>query len=179
MTRAGSVYGEALYSLAAEEGVDSELLEQLRVLAGCFREEPDFLRLLANGSLPKERRCSIVDDSFRGRLHDHVRNFLKLLTERGHILQFFDCFAAYETMYYTQHRILPVRAVTAVPLSAVQTRRLTDKLSAMTGQQILLTNHVDVSAMGGVRLEYAGRQLDDTVRRRLNDLRSLLANTVL
>ena len=129
--------------------------------------------------MPAEQRCTIVEESFRGRVHSYVLNFLKLLTRRGHILQFSDCVASYRELYYEANCILPVRAVTAVPLSQAQTQRLTDKLAAMTGRKILLTNRVEPAAIGGVRLEYAGQQVDDTVSRRLEELRSLLANTVL
>ena len=179
MTRAGSVYGEALFSLAREEQLDKTLLEQLLVLLESFRQEPDFLRLLANRSIPGERRLAVLEESFRGRIHEYVLNFLKLLTEKGHIQSFSDCVSTYQTLYYEQQNILPVHAVTAVALSAEQQGRLTDKLAAMTGKSILLTETVDPAVLGGIRLEYAGQELEDTVRRRLDDLRSLLTNTVL
>ena len=179
MTGAGSVYGEALYSLAREERLEETLLNQLQVLQQSFAAEPDFLRLLANRSVPAEERLSVLEESFRGRVHDYVLNFLKLLTERGHILQFSDCCNTYRDAYYEDSGILPVRAVSAVALSQEQSRRLTDKLSRMTGKRILLTNDVDPAALGGMRLEYSGKQLDDTVSHRLDELRRLLANTVL
>ena len=179
MTRAGNVYGEALFSLAREEQLEKALLDQLLVLQESFRQEPDFLRLLANRSVPKERRCTVLEESFRGRVHNYVLNFLKLLTEKGHSSSFLDCVSAYQNLYYEQQNILPVSVVTAVALSEGQKNRLTDKLADMTGKSILLTETVDPAVLGGIRLEYAGQELEDTVRRRLDDLRSLLTNTVL
>ena len=49
MTQAGSVYGEALYTLALEEGLSASILDELSVLAASFQAEPDFIRLLPNG----------------------------------------------------------------------------------------------------------------------------------
>ena len=46
MTEVGSVYGEALYSLACEEGLAETILRQLRTLDSCFAQEPDFIQLL-------------------------------------------------------------------------------------------------------------------------------------
>ena len=179
MTQAGIVYGEALYDLAKAEGLSGEILSQITVLAESFREEPDFLRLLAAPNLSKAERCDILDKSFRDRVHPYVLNFLKLLTEKGYVRHFADCCAAFRDCYNRDNGILPVTAVTAVPLTEAQTEKLTKKLSDLTGKTVSLTNRVDPDILGGVRLDYDGKRLDDTVSHRLDSVRSLLKNTVL
>ena len=57
--------------------------------------------------------------------------------------------------------------------------RLTAKLEALTGKTVELHSRIDPSCLGGVRLDFDGRQIDGTVRRRLEDIRSILKNTVL
>ena len=179
MTQIGSVYGEALYGLAREEGLDKTILDQLSVLNQSFRQEADFVRLLSTPNLSKQDRCQVVDDCFRGKVQPYVLNFLKILTERGYVHHFSDCCKAYRALYNRDHGILPVTAVTAVALSDDQSRRLTEKLAAITGKTIELTNRVDPACMGGVRLNYDGKQLDDTVAHRLDAIRGLLRSTVL
>lgn len=179
MTEVGSVYGSALYDLAFDEKLDGEILDQLRLLSDSFAQEPDFLKLLSSHNLSKQERCQILDDSFSGKLHPYVVNFLKILTERNYIRQFDHCLAAYLEHYNVHHNILPVTAVTAIALSKEQSERLTQKLTDMTGKTIQLTNRLDPRCLGGVRLDFDGKRLDDTVAHRLDDLRSLLRNTVL
>ena len=99
MTGVGSVYGEALYTLAREEGLSQAILQQLKVLDSCFAAEPDFLRLLGAPNLPKAERCQILDDSFRGKVEAYVLNFLKILTEKGYMRYFSDCVKAYRELY--------------------------------------------------------------------------------
>ena len=70
MTQAGSVYGEALYSLAVEESLSAQILDELSVLAQSFRAEPDFIRLLCTPNLSVQERCNILDDSFRNKLQE-------------------------------------------------------------------------------------------------------------
>lgn len=179
MTRIGSVYGEALYALAREEGLEDSLLKELDVLKDGFAREPDFLRLLAAPNLPKEERCRILDDCFRGKVHPYLLNFLKILTEKGYSRHFPHCCDAYREHYNQDHGILPVCAVTAVPLTGEQTVRLTRKLEAITGKTIALTNRVDPRCLGGVRLDYDGKRLDDTVSHRLESVRGTLKAAVL
>lgn len=179
MTEVGTVYGQALYDLAKQENLDAQILSQLTVLDKSFLEEPEFLRLLRAPSLSKEERCQIVDTSFRGKVHPYVLNFLKILTEKGYSRHFFHCVEAYRKSYHTDHNILPVTAVTAVALTGEQTEKLQSKLCSLTGKTVELTNRIDPSILGGVRLDYDGQRLDDTILHRLDAVRSLLKNTVL
>ena len=179
MTQAGSVYGEALYDLAKVEDLSHRILQELEVLAESFHRGPEFLRLLSEPNVSKAERCAVLDASFEGKVHPYVLNFLKLLTEKGYARHFADCCAAYREHYNQDNGILPVRAVTAVPLTKEQSQKLTAKLSDLTGRKVKLTNRVDPEILGGVRLDYDGKRLDDTVSHRLEAVRSLLRNTVL
>ena len=179
MTQVGSVYGEALYTLALEENLSNIILEELSVLEQSFRAEPDFIRLLSSPNLSVQERCNILDDSFRGNVQPYVLNFLKILTEKGYMRHFFDCCKAYEESYNRDNGILPVTAITAVSLNPAQAEKLTAKLCQITGKQVKLHNRVDPEVLGGVRLDYDGKRLDDTVSHRMGAVRSLLKNTVL
>lgn len=179
MTGIGSVYAQALYSLAKDEQLESEIKEQLEVLDKSFAQEPDFIRLLSTHNLATPERCRIIDDSFRGKVHPYVLNFLKILTEKGYIRHFPDCCRAYVDLYNQDNGILPVTAFTAVALTQQQEEALKQKLSRITGKQIQLLSRVDPSCLGGVRLDYDGKRLDDTVAHRLDAIGNMLKNTVL
>lgn len=179
MTGVGSVYGEALYTLAREEGLSQVILQQLKVLDSCFTAEPDFLRLLAAPNLPKAERCQILDDSFRGKVESYVLNFLKILTEKGYLRHFSDCVKSYRELYNQDNGILPVTAVTAVPMTEQQISALTKKLQSITGKRIELVSKLDPNVLGGMRLDYDGKRVDDTVAHRMDAVRNMLKNTVL
>ncbi len=179
MTEVGKVYGEALYSLAKDEGLSETVLGQLKALDVSFQQEPGFLRLIGAPNLPKAERCQILDDSFRGNVQPYVLNFLKLLAEKGYVRHFHDCCKAYQDLYHQDNGILPVTAVTAAPLSEQQAAALTAKLSRITGRHIVLENKLDPAVLGGVRLDYDGKRIDDTVAHRMDTIRNMLRNTVL
>ena len=80
MTEVGSVYGNALYTLARDEKLAPAILEELGTLEESFRQTPAYLRLLSAPTLSKEERCRILDDGFRGRVQPYLLNFMKILT---------------------------------------------------------------------------------------------------
>ncbi len=179
MTEVGSVYGESLYELAKDETLTKTIGEQLVVLQQSFQQEPGFLRLLSSPNLTKAERCQILDDSLRSCVHPYLLNFLKILTEKGYIRHFSDCCDAYTEHYDQDNGILRVNAVTAVALTDDQADKLTQKLSRITGKEIVLRSRVDPAVLGGMRLDYDGQRLDDTVSHRLDAIRDLLKQTVL
>lgn len=179
MTSVGAVYGEAIYALAQEEQLTATILPQLEMLEKCFDDQPGYVDLLACQSLPKQERCALLDESMKNAIHPYLLNFLKILVEKGYIRHFSNCCETYRQCYYRDNGILPVTAVTALPLSPEQTQRLTDKLAAITNKTILLSNQVDKDLLGGMRLDYDGKQLEDSISHRLETIRQKLKNTVL
>ena len=179
MSDTANAYAQALYALGAEENKTECFLQQLTALQESFETEPAFYRLLTTHSLSKEERCQILDDGFRGKVEPYVLNFLKLLTEKGRIRLFSDCCRAYCAQYDKDNGILRAAAVTAVALTKEQTEKLKDKLQTITQKTVILSNRIDPTCLGGVRLEYDGICVDGTVENHLNNLRGLLAKTVL
>lgn len=179
MTRAANVYAEALYDLAKEEALGTIIFEEIKTLDKAFEGEKDFLRLLSTPNLSMDERISIIDKSFRGKIHAYTLNFLKILTEKGYILKFRECAQAYRDLYHQDNNILPVRVVIAQPLDDKQALRLKVKLGATTGKVIELIQQVDPACLGGIRLDYDGKRVEDTVAGRLEAVRKTLKNTVL
>ena len=179
MSQVGTVYAQALYSLTKDEACSEAVLKELSVLSESFEKEPKFVSLLSAPNLSKDERCGILDQSFRGKVHPYVLNFLKILTEKGYIRQFPACCDAYRGFYNDDNGILVVKAVSAVALSGAQIEKLTAKLEATTGKQIDLHCSVDAAMLGGLRLSYDGKQVDGTVKNRLDSIGKLLKNTVL
>ena len=179
MTQAANTYGQALYDLAKEEGLGKSILEELNVLKGVFVENPEYNKLLSTPDISKQERCGVLDEAFRGKTHPYVLNFMKILTEKGYIRQFPECCDAYRSFYNEDNGILVVKAVSAIELSDVQLQKLTAKLEATTGKQIDLQCSVDAARLGGLCLTYDGKQVDGTVKNRMDAISKLLKNTVL
>lgn len=173
------VYGQALFDLALEERLEERLLEELEAVCALFGEEPRYIRLLSLPDLPKADRRALLDESLGGRVHPYLLNFLKLLLDRRALPQLPACRDAYLRAYRLHAGILPVTAVTAVPLKPAQLQALEAKLTETTGKRIQLTTRLDPSVLGGVRLELPGKQLDGTLRARLDGLQTALRRMVL
>ena len=179
MTETARMYGGSLYDLAAEEGLDERILGELDGVTALLNGDAEYLHLLSIPSIPKKERCALLDEAFRGQVHLYVLNFMKLLCEKGALRELPGCARAYRLRYNEAHGILEATAVSAVPLTAEQTRRLHEKLETVTGRHIDLKTKVEPAVLGGIRLDIEGTELDGTVRSRLAGLRSSIAAATL
>ena len=179
MTEIARMYGGSLYDLAAEEGLETRILDELDEAARLIRDDPEYLRLLSTPSIPKKERCALLDEAFRGQVHLYVLNFLKILCEKGTLRELSGCARAYRIRYNQAHGILEATAISAVPLTEQQRAALHAKLESLTGKTIDLKTKVDAKVLGGIRLDIEGTELDGTVQNRLASLRRDIAAVTL
>ena len=179
MTEIARMYGGSLYDLAAEEGLETRILDELDAVTALIRNDPEYLRLLSTPSIPKKERCALLDEAFRGQVHLYVLNFLKILCEHGTLRELSGCARAYRVRYNAAHGILEATATAAIALTAEQTEQLRQKLEKVTGKKIDLATKVDPAVLGGIRLDIEGTELDGTVQNRLATLRRNIAAATL
>jgi F-type H+-transporting ATPase subunit delta len=82
MSKAGDLYGQSLYDLAAEESLTDEILGEMEVVNEIFKENPDYVTLLSEPSVPKKERLQLVDEAFNGSLQPYLMNFIKILAAK-------------------------------------------------------------------------------------------------
>lgn len=131
-----------------------------------------------NARRTEKERCALLDKAFEG-AHPYLVNFLKLLCEENLIWELPGVLRAYRDRYNEDNGILEVTAVSAVALAAPAREKLLAKLQKMTGKNVVLTETVDPSVLGGLRLDMGGKRLDGTVQRHLERLREEIDGAVL
>jgi len=174
MTKTEQVYGGSLYDLAKEEGLTAQIGSELQQVIAVFDANPDYWRFLATLSIAKEERCKALDEALKSQVQPYLLNFLKILCENGTIGSLKGCAQEFRRRYNEDNNIVEVRAVTAVAMNEKLTAALKAKLEAALGKTVELTCRVDPACMGGVLLELPGRQLDGTVKHRLDGLAAAL-----
>lgn len=174
MTGAEREYATALYQLSWEENQVEEIREGLALACQAMGDAPEYVKLLQNPALPKAQRLELLDEAFRDAVPGYVLNFLKILCEKSALGILDGCQNAFLALYYEERNILPVTATSAQPLSEAQRAGLKEKLEKATGKTVLLNERVDETLLGGMKVEYAGKELDGSVAGRMERLRRIL-----
>ena len=105
-------------------------------------------------------------------------NFLMLITEKGRVGAIAEMAEAYKELYYFEEGICEVVAVTAAPMTAGNLEKLKKKMESVTGKKVVLNNKVDPKVIGGIMVRIENKQIDATIKTRLNELARQLSQTI-
>ena len=171
-------YGKALFMLTEESGTSDAVLCDLSAAYEIFKQNPDYIKLLDTPAIAKSEKLVLADEAFSA-LDENLKNLIKILCERHSVYTFFDVYNTYLALYNESRGIEKVEAVTVIPMTAEQISKMASKLSSMTGKKIIIKNTVTPEILGGVKLRYSGKQLDGSVKTRLDKFEASLKNTVI
>lgn len=171
-------YGRALFLITEEDSVSDTVLKDVKAAERILNDNPDYIKLIDSPALAKAERVELIHKAFSS-LDERLLNLLKILAEDRILYLFGKAAKAYYAFYDESRGIVRVEAVTAIPLTNEQSKALSAKLSAKAKKTFIVTNTVDPSILGGIKLRYSGIQLDGSVKTRLDKFEEALKNTVI
>lgn len=174
MSNISRAYADALFEICIEENSLEEIMQQSAQLAEIMSANPEFVKLLNAPTVTKEEKTDLVDKVFSGKINKSLLNFIKVMVERKDTQEINASFADFEKLYNKHNNIEKATATTAVPMSGELKAKLVAKLNALTGKNVVLTNIVDPACLGGVILQFADVQYNDSVAGKLEILRNQL-----
>lgn len=175
---AAKEYAEALFSLSLELSVIEDVYRDFKDCAEAVAKNPDYIKIIDSPAISTAEKPGLIDKAF-GSVCEPLLNLLKILAEHRyfHILK--GIFSSFEDMYLEHMGICRAEAVSAKPLTENQKKKLREKLESITKKTVILTNTVDKTLIGGIKLRYGGIQLDGSLKARLEDIERRLKDTVL
>jgi F-type H+-transporting ATPase subunit delta len=171
-------YAEAAFEVAMRDGSLERWRPELDLAAGIAGDERA-LDVLANPSVPLERRTKALDDMLGERVSRPVRNLIQLMLRRGRIEQLPRVAAEFRRLDDERQGITHAIATSATALTPDEVRALTARLEQSTGGRISLDVQVDPSLLGGLVVRVGDRLIDGSVRGRLERLRNQLISGAL
>jgi F-type H+-transporting ATPase subunit delta len=144
--------------------------EELGDFVAAVEEVPELRELLRNPQVDPRARTAALDDLL-GDADELVRNFLRLLAEKGRTGQVDEVYRELERLAAAEERRLEVELTTAVDLPPAEERRIVEQIERASGRKVEATRKVDPSLIGGVVLQAGSLRVDASVRGKLERLR--------
>ena len=169
------VYARALYDAAREEGIVEETREELADFVTAVRDVPELRAVLRNPQIDPRAKSSALEAITVG-FHDIVRNFLRLLAEKGRIGEVEEMERELERLVAREQGQITVELTTAQALTDDEARGIVDQIAKASGRKVEATRKVDPELIGGVVLQAGSFRIDASVRGRLARLRQELVS---
>ncbi len=172
-TTAGKRFAEAIAGIARQNGAWEQWRRDLGEI-GSALANPEIRLTLESPRVAPERKQRLLADSFAGRLTPDTLNLLNVMAQRGRLALLPDVLVWFDEIADRATGVRRYTVTTAAPLSDDQRAQLQQRLVASTGGQVILTERVDPSIMGGMVLRHEDVIADYSVRSRLEALRERL-----
>ena len=164
------IYARALFDAAKEHDRLARVREELGDFVAAIAEVPELRELLRNPEVDSRARAAALDDVL-GDAEELLRNFLRLLSEKGRSAQIEEIHEQFERLAADEERRLEVELTTAHELSDKEEREILEQIERASGRKVEATRKVDPDLIGGVVLQAGTLRVDASVRGRLERLR--------
>jgi len=159
-----------LFEAAKENGRLKQVSEELADFAAAVRDVPELRAALRNPQLDPGTKVAVLDELLGGS-DELIRNFLRLVAEKGRIGQIEEIAREFDRLMAREERRLNVELTTARELSDDEARDLLQQIEQSSGRKIEATRQVDPSLIGGFVLQAGSMRVDASVRGRIEGLR--------
>jgi len=150
--------------------------EQLGELVQAIDEVPELAAILENPETESRVKADVLERVLGG-ADELVRNFVRLVAEKGRAAEIRGIAAEFETLVAAAERILDVELTTATELSDVEFGRILGRIEEASGHKVQASRSVDPDLIGGLVLQAGSMRVDASVRGRLERLRQQLSTT--
>ncbi len=166
-------YADAFLGYCAETITYEKGLDELMGARRIFEDNPDFKEFMKSLEITTIEKFDVIEKVFGGSFSEELRNFLKLLWNKGRIGMFLDI-AEYARIYYLHGQTRDALLKTSYPLDTDVIERLKNVLESKLGKSLHLYVELDPVLLGGVYVQVGNMIIDGSVKKRLEDLRQQL-----
>jgi F-type H+-transporting ATPase subunit delta len=174
MAIAHRTYARALFEAAQDAGRVGAVRADLAELVRALDEVPELGALLDNPEVEGTAKAGVLERVL-GESDELVRNFLRLVAEKGRGGEVRDIAEEFDTLVTAEEGILDVELTTAQELSDDEFEEILARIERQAGRKVQASRTVDPDLIGGLVLQAGSMRLDASVRGRLDRLRTELA----
>ena len=140
------------------------------------KENRDFSLMLKSPIIPHKKKADILSRAFSGKYNDLTIQAFDLMTRKNRESLLESVANEFVTLYNKKKGISHVSVTTTIKLDAGQKKSFEQLASSITGNKPVIEEKIDKDILGGFIMKFEDKQIDDSVRGRLNELKLKFSN---
>ncbi|MDH5367378.1 MAG: ATP synthase F1 subunit delta [Cyclobacteriaceae bacterium] len=170
--RAASRYAKSLLELADEKGVLEEVQKDMLLLSSVCKTNRDFSLMLINPIVKHRKKREILEAIFKGKVNKVTISIFDIITRKNREAILPSIATEFNKQYNIKKGIEVAKVITTVPLDAKLKKEFENIVSKISkSKTVQLEEVVDKNIIGGFVLKLGDRQIDDSIKTKLNELK--------
>ena len=166
-------YAQTLVKNVFEQSGREELVEvrnQIRVLIGQLRSNPQFIQALKNESLSSEQLEGLIKNVFAG-FNPVLLQVVSVMAAERDMELLPRVFHAFDRLMADGYNLVAVDVTTAVELDDHLRDMIRDKVQQEIGKDAIINERINKDMLGGIIMTVQGKRIDASVRAQMNKAR--------
>ncbi|MCU0449948.1 MAG: ATP synthase F1 subunit delta [Bernardetiaceae bacterium] len=178
-SKVASRYAKSLAGLAQEKGLLEQVHQDMLLFANTCETSRDLRVMLRNPIITHDKKSAVLKRLFSGQVNDLTLAFFDIIARKHREAILEPIAQEFHLLYNATMGVENATVITAVPLTPEIRSQFVAEVKTMTGKnQVELKEKLDPDLVGGFVLRIGDRQVDDSVRSRLQDLRALFSQNL-
>ena len=170
-------YATAVWSLAKERGITDRVGSDLAAMAKAIGTSGTLHEFFVAPIVDRREKERVLARTFENSVDTVALHTLLLLVRRRRETLLWALATAYETLARQARNAERVTLQSARPLDREQLHGLVERLERATGKKLEITERIDPSLIGGLRVVMGDLRIDASIAGRLDALARELATT--
>lgn len=166
-------YALALFTVAKEDNQIKKYQSELKEVKLALNENEALLNLFKSEFLSIEKRYQVVDKVFKQNSLP-VKNFLKILIKNHRLNSYEAIFSRFNSMCNDENHVLEGIVYSVDKLNEAKIHELEDALKTKNHVDVELTNRIDPSLIGGIKVVINNHIYDYSIQSELMNMKSRL-----
>lgn len=168
---AANRYAKALFQLAQEKNVLKQVTEDLREVKIAFEGNKELFILLDSPKIDTNKKKAMLSELFAS-VQPIIVNALKLLIDKKRIHEVVSVIDAFVALANDVQGVADAVIFSTRTLTEDEKQRISTSFSKKVGKNALnITNEIDASILGGIRVQIGNQIYDNSVATKLAGLK--------
>ncbi|QRR01742.1 ATP synthase F1 subunit delta [Dyadobacter sandarakinus] len=171
-----SRYAKSLIELAKEQNSLEAVYQDMLLFKDTADKNRGLMLALKSPIVRHEKKLGILKSLFEARVNPITYAIFTIITRKNRESILDEIALEFIKSYNLYKGIQNATVVSSTPLTDELRQRISNLVLSSTGKQVQLSEKVDPSLIGGFLLRIDDRQIDASLRSRLNELKLQLTN---
>jgi F-type H+-transporting ATPase subunit delta len=169
-------YANALADIALAQGAAEPAAKQLADFGAAYAESAELRNFLASPAVGREAKHGVIEKILaRLGASKIIRNFLFVIVDHRRTVIVPEMVARFQEVVRQRQGIADAEVRSAVELSAAQKAEVAQMLARLTGKRVETKYALDAALLGGAVVRIGDTVYDGSLRHRLDEMRTRLA----
>jgi len=169
-------YAKSLLELAKDQKLLDEIKDDMNLLQKVCKMSGPFRAMLKNPEIQGDKKFNVLKELFKEKVNDLTISFFEIIVRKRREGYLYSITGEFHNLYNQYKGIQETHITTTFPIGDDLRSDFEKIAREISGKIPEITEYVDKDIIGGFILKVEDKQLDSSLRSKLNELRLKLTN---